>query len=76
MFQASEEHEERETLALMAARGETEELHGGETYMEKYTRGVLEVEAILGLERLRQVRTHCRGDRTSHILLTSGMIQL
>ncbi|CAL8291009.1 unnamed protein product [Merluccius merluccius] len=51
---ASEEHEERETLALMAARGETEEVHGGETYMEKYTRGVLEVETILALERLRQ----------------------
>uniref|UniRef100_A0A8C4ZZC3 Kinesin family member 13A n=1 Tax=Gadus morhua TaxID=8049 RepID=A0A8C4ZZC3_GADMO len=54
---ASEEHEERETLALMAARGETEELQGGETYMEKYTRGVLEVESILGLERLRQAVT-------------------
>ena len=40
----------------MAARAETEELPGGESYMEKYTRGVLEVEAILGLERLRQVR--------------------
>uniref|UniRef100_A0A8C5FWS8 Kinesin family member 13A n=1 Tax=Gadus morhua TaxID=8049 RepID=A0A8C5FWS8_GADMO len=57
VFQASEEHEERETLALMAARGETEELQGGETYMEKYTRGVLEVESILGLERLRQAVT-------------------
>jgi len=59
--QASEEHEERETLALMAARGETEEAHGGESYMEKYTRGVLEVETILGLERLRQVwmENHC-----------------
>ncbi|KAG7276028.1 hypothetical protein CRUP_004425, partial [Coryphaenoides rupestris] len=54
---ASEEHEERETLALMAARGETEEAHGGESYMEKYTRGVLEVETILGLERLRQAVT-------------------
>ncbi|KAJ3598073.1 hypothetical protein NHX12_001587 [Muraenolepis orangiensis] len=54
---ASEEHEARETLALMAARGETEETPGGETYMEKYTRGVLEVEDILGLERLRQAVT-------------------
>lgn len=52
---ASEEPEERETLALMAARGDTEETQDGETYIEKYTRGVLEVENILSLERLRQV---------------------
>ncbi|XP_031431833.1 LOW QUALITY PROTEIN: kinesin-like protein KIF13A [Clupea harengus] len=52
---ASEEAEERETLALMAARGEVEEeAQDGETYIEKYTRGVLEVENILSLERLRQ----------------------
>uniref|UniRef100_A0A8C5C0S2 Kinesin family member 13A n=1 Tax=Gadus morhua TaxID=8049 RepID=A0A8C5C0S2_GADMO len=77
VFQASEEHEERETLALMAARGETEELQGGETYMEKYTRGVLEVESILGLERLRQVWTQCRSYRTSQLLLKEnlGMFQ-
>lgn len=54
-FQASEEPEERETLALMAARGDSEETQDGETYIEKYTRGVLEVENILSLERLRQV---------------------
>ncbi|XP_028326033.1 kinesin-like protein KIF13A isoform X3 [Gouania willdenowi] len=54
---ASEEPEERETLALMAARGDSEETQGGETYIEKYTRGVLEVENILGLERLRQAVT-------------------
>lgn len=53
--QASEEPEERETLALMAARGDGEETLDGETYIEKYTRGVLEVENILCLERLRQV---------------------
>ncbi|TNN78370.1 Kinesin-like protein KIF13A [Liparis tanakae] len=52
--QASEEPEERETLALMAARADSEETHDGETYIEKYTRGVLEVENILSLERLRQ----------------------
>uniref|UniRef100_A0A665VJ84 Kinesin family member 13A n=1 Tax=Echeneis naucrates TaxID=173247 RepID=A0A665VJ84_ECHNA len=46
---------ERETLALMAARGDSEETQDGETYIEKYTRGVLEVENILSLERLRQV---------------------
>uniref|UniRef100_A0A6Q2ZF36 Kinesin family member 13A n=1 Tax=Esox lucius TaxID=8010 RepID=A0A6Q2ZF36_ESOLU len=48
--------EERETLALMAARGDSEESQDGETYIEKYTRGVLEVENILSLERLRQVQ--------------------
>uniref|UniRef100_A0A7N8X7A9 Kinesin family member 13A n=1 Tax=Mastacembelus armatus TaxID=205130 RepID=A0A7N8X7A9_9TELE len=53
---ASEEPEERETLALMAAR-DSEETKDGETYIEKYTRGVLEVENILSLERLRQAVT-------------------
>uniref|UniRef100_A0A7N9AKS2 Kinesin family member 13A n=1 Tax=Mastacembelus armatus TaxID=205130 RepID=A0A7N9AKS2_9TELE len=48
--------EERETLALMAAR-DSEETKDGETYIEKYTRGVLEVENILSLERLRQAVT-------------------
>ncbi|XP_053083935.1 kinesin-like protein KIF13A isoform X6 [Pangasianodon hypophthalmus] len=54
---ASEEPEERETLALMAARSEAEETQDGETYIEKYTRGVLEVANILCLERLRQAVT-------------------
>uniref|UniRef100_A0AAR2KQT0 Kinesin motor domain-containing protein n=1 Tax=Pygocentrus nattereri TaxID=42514 RepID=A0AAR2KQT0_PYGNA len=54
---ASEEPEERETLALMAARGEAEETQDGETYIEKYTRGVLEVANILCLDRLRQAVT-------------------
>ncbi|XP_055358845.1 kinesin-like protein KIF13A isoform X2 [Betta splendens] len=54
---ASEEPEERETLALMAARGDSEETPDGETYIEKYIRGVLEVENILSLERLRQAVT-------------------
>uniref|UniRef100_A0A668A8M0 Kinesin family member 13A n=1 Tax=Myripristis murdjan TaxID=586833 RepID=A0A668A8M0_9TELE len=54
---ASEEPEERETLALMAARGDSEETQDGETYIEKYTRGVLEVENIISLERLRQAVT-------------------
>uniref|UniRef100_A0A4W3HM95 Kinesin family member 13A n=1 Tax=Callorhinchus milii TaxID=7868 RepID=A0A4W3HM95_CALMI len=53
---ASEEPEDRETLALMAAKGEIDSSGNGETYIEKYTRGVLEVENILSLERLRQVR--------------------
>nr|XP_057939491.1 kinesin-like protein KIF13A isoform X2 [Doryrhamphus excisus] len=54
---ASEEPEERETLALMAARADSEETQDGETYIEKYTRGVLQVENIVSLERLRQAVT-------------------
>ncbi|XP_053570753.1 kinesin-like protein KIF13A isoform X1 [Bombina bombina] len=54
---ATEETEDRETLALMAARSEYEGTSDGETYIEKYTRGVLQVENILGLERLRQAVT-------------------
>uniref|UniRef100_A0A8D0H0V4 Kinesin family member 13A n=1 Tax=Sphenodon punctatus TaxID=8508 RepID=A0A8D0H0V4_SPHPU len=54
---ATEEIEDRETLALMAARSESEGTSDGETYIEKYTRGVLQVENILSLERLRQAVT-------------------
>ncbi|XP_037374808.2 kinesin-like protein KIF13A isoform X4 [Talpa occidentalis] len=54
---ATEEIEDRETLALMAARSENEGASDGETYIEKYTRGVLQVENILSLERLRQAVT-------------------
>lgn len=43
----------------MAARGDSEETQDGETYIEKYTRGVLEVENILSLEKLRQVFRAC-----------------
>uniref|UniRef100_A0A8C5WZ12 Kinesin family member 13A n=1 Tax=Laticauda laticaudata TaxID=8630 RepID=A0A8C5WZ12_LATLA len=52
---ATEEIEDRETLALMAARNESEGTSDGETYIEKYIRGILQVENILSLERLRQV---------------------
>ena len=51
---ASEEMEDRETLAMMAASGETQEDDAGETYIEKYIRGVSNVESILALDRLRQ----------------------
>ncbi|XP_005403452.1 PREDICTED: kinesin-like protein KIF13A isoform X3 [Chinchilla lanigera] len=54
---ATEEIEDRETLALLAARSESEGTADGETYIEKYTRGVLQVENILSLERLRQAVT-------------------
>uniref|UniRef100_A0A8C7IUV5 Kinesin family member 13A n=1 Tax=Oncorhynchus kisutch TaxID=8019 RepID=A0A8C7IUV5_ONCKI len=71
---ASEEPEERETLALMAARGDGEESQDGQTYIEQYTRGLLEVENILSLERLRQVPLthilHTLFTHTLHILHT------
>ncbi|XP_066905264.1 kinesin-like protein KIF13A isoform X5 [Halyomorpha halys] len=51
---ASEELEERESLAQIAASGEDASLSDGETYIEKYTRGVSAVEDILTLDRLRQ----------------------
>ncbi|XP_006860858.1 PREDICTED: kinesin-like protein KIF13A isoform X4 [Chrysochloris asiatica] len=54
---ATEEIEDRETLALLAAKSENEGTWDGETYIEKYTRGVLQVENILSLERLRQAVT-------------------
>ncbi|XP_063307758.1 kinesin-like protein KIF13A [Pelobates fuscus] len=66
---ATEETEDRETLALIAARSEYEGSADGETYIEKYTRGVLQVENILGLERLRQAVTvkEALSSRTKHI---------
>ncbi|XP_046672118.1 kinesin-like protein KIF13A isoform X2 [Homalodisca vitripennis] len=51
---ASEELEDRESLAQIAASGEDTSLSDGETYIEKYTRGVSAVEGILTLDRLRQ----------------------
>ncbi|XP_062986494.1 kinesin-like protein KIF13A isoform X3 [Elgaria multicarinata webbii] len=66
---ATEEIEDRETLALMAARNENEGTSDGETYIEKYTRGVLQVENILSLERLRQAVTvkEALSTKTRHI---------
>ncbi|XP_053323015.1 kinesin-like protein KIF13A isoform X1 [Spea bombifrons] len=66
---ATEEAEDRETLALMAARSEYEGTADGESYIEKYTRGVLQVENILGLERLRQAVTvkEAISSKTRHI---------
>ncbi|KDR07162.1 Kinesin-like protein KIF13A [Zootermopsis nevadensis] len=51
---ASEELEDRESLAQIAASGVDSSLSDGETYIEKYTRGVSAVESILTLDRLRQ----------------------
>ena len=53
-MQASEELEDRESLAVMAAAEEDEATGDGETFIEKYTRGVSAVETILTLDRLRQ----------------------
>ncbi|KAL3290384.1 hypothetical protein HHI36_023724 [Cryptolaemus montrouzieri] len=51
---ASEELEDRESLAQIAASGEESSWGDGESYIEKYTRGVSAVESILTLDRLRQ----------------------
>ena len=56
-FQASEELEDRESLAVMAASGldgDEDATGDGETFIEKYTRGVSAVETILTLDKLRQ----------------------
>ncbi|CAN8009162.1 unnamed protein product, partial [Ixodes pacificus] len=53
---ASEDPEGRESLALMAASGGDAGSSDGESYIEKYTRGVSAVESILTLDRLRQAR--------------------
>ncbi|CAH0562408.1 unnamed protein product [Brassicogethes aeneus] len=50
---ASEELEDRESLAKLAASGEDNN-EEGETYIEKYTRGVSAVDSILTLDKLRQ----------------------
>ncbi|KAF2364958.1 CAP Gly-rich domain [Trinorchestia longiramus] len=51
---ASEELEERESLAQMAANEHDSNTEDGDTYIEKYTKGVTSVESILLLDRLRQ----------------------
>lgn len=55
-FQATEDPEARETLALKAAADDSDATPAdGESYIEKYLKGVSEVESILALDRLRQV---------------------
>ncbi|RWS12238.1 kinesin-like protein KIF13A, partial [Dinothrombium tinctorium] len=51
---SSEDPEDRETLALMAANCDNGTTFDGESYIEKYTKGVSAVESILTLDRLRQ----------------------
>ena len=55
-IQASEDLEDRESLAQMAASQNDVDTADGETYIEKYIRGVSAVESILTLDRLRQVK--------------------
>ena len=55
-LQASEDLENMETLAQMAASQNEVNASDGETYIEKYIKGVSAVESILTLDRLRQVR--------------------
>eukprot|EP00106_Octopus_bimaculoides_P019860 XP_014787302.1 PREDICTED: kinesin-like protein KIF13A isoform X12 [Octopus bimaculoides] len=51
---ASEDLENMETLAQMAASQNETNAADGETYIEKYIKGVSAVESILTLDRLRQ----------------------
>lgn len=51
---ASEDIEDRESLALLAASGVDLTACDGESYIERYTKSVSAVENLLQLERLRQ----------------------
>ena len=57
----SEDLEDMETLAQMAASQNEVSTVDGETYIEKYIKGVSAVESILTLDRLRQVGSHPMG---------------
>jgi len=54
-LQASEDLEDRESLAQIAASQNEQGTSDGETYIEKYIKGVSAVDSILALDRLRQV---------------------
>ena len=56
MIQASEDLEDRESLAQIAASQNEQGTSDGETYIEKYIKGVSAVDSILALDRLRQVK--------------------
>lgn len=55
LWQASEDLEDRESLAQIAASQNEQGTSDGETYIEKYIKGVSAVDSILALDRLRQV---------------------
>lgn len=50
----SEDIEDRESLAALAVSGIDNTSFDGESYIEKYTKGVSAVESILALDKLRQ----------------------
>lgn len=50
----SEDIEDRESLAALAVSGIDNTTFDGESYIEKYTKGVSAVESILALDKLRQ----------------------
>lgn len=50
----SEDIEDRESLAALAVSGVDNTTFDGESYIEKYTKGVSAVESILALDKLRQ----------------------
>jgi len=56
LIQASEDLEDRESLAQIAASQNEQGTSDGETYIEKYIKGVSAVDSILALDRLRQVK--------------------
>jgi len=51
---ASEQLEDRESLAAMAASGQDDLTVDGETFIEKYTKGAAAVDEILRMEKIRQ----------------------
>ena len=55
-YQSSEDLEDRESLAQIAASQNEVNATDGETYIEKYIKGVSAVESILTLDKLRQVK--------------------
>ena len=56
LIQASEELEDRETMAKLAASGYAhQDSADGESYIEKYIKSVAAVESIITLDRLGQV---------------------
>jgi kinesin family member 13 len=57
-LQASEDLEDRESLAQIAASQNDQGTADGETYIEKYIKGVSAVDSILALDRLRQVQSY------------------
>ncbi|RUS88910.1 hypothetical protein EGW08_003349, partial [Elysia chlorotica] len=64
----SEDLEDMETLAQMAASQNEVSTADGETYIEKYIKGVSAVESILTLDRLRQEVT------VKELMATSGRL--